>query len=52
MLASANNTAESEMETRARGFEPGHELDDWLLAEREIDAALAGASRAAGRAGG
>jgi hypothetical protein len=22
-----------------RGFEPGHELDDWLAAEREIDAA-------------
>lgn len=21
-----------------RGFEPGHELDDWLTAEREIDA--------------
>jgi|GEM_PF-2214437 hypothetical protein len=21
-----------------RGFEPGHELDDWLEAEREIDA--------------
>ena len=24
-----------------RGFDPGHELDDWLEAEREIDAALA-----------
>ena len=36
---------------RARGFEPGHKLDDWLLAEREIDAALAGGSCAAGRAG-
>jgi hypothetical protein len=23
----------------ARGFEPGHELDDWLQAERQIDAA-------------
>jgi hypothetical protein len=22
-----------------RGFAPGHELDDWLEAEREIDAA-------------
>jgi Protein of unknown function (DUF2934) len=22
-----------------RGFEPGHELDDWLEAEHEIDAA-------------
>jgi hypothetical protein len=20
-----------------RGFEPGHELDDWLAAEREVD---------------
>lgn len=24
-----------------RGFEPGHELDDWLAAESEIDAAMA-----------
>lgn len=24
-----------------RGFEPGHELDDWLAAESQIDAALA-----------
>jgi hypothetical protein len=24
-----------------RGFEPGHEIDDWLAAEAEIDAALA-----------
>ena len=24
-----------------RGFEPGHEVDDWLAAECEIDAALA-----------
>jgi hypothetical protein len=24
-----------------RGFEPGHEIDDWLAAESEIDAALA-----------
>jgi hypothetical protein len=23
-----------------RGFEPGHEVDDWLAAEAEIDAAL------------
>jgi hypothetical protein len=23
-----------------RGFEPGHELDDWLAAENQIDAAL------------
>lgn len=24
----------------SRGFEPGHELDDWLAAEAEIDALL------------
>jgi hypothetical protein len=24
-----------------RGFEPGHELDDWLAAERELGAQLA-----------
>lgn len=24
-----------------RGFDPGHELDDWLAAETQIDAALA-----------
>jgi len=24
-----------------RGFEPGHELEDWLAAEAEVDAALA-----------
>ncbi len=23
-----------------RGFEPGHEVEDWLAAEREIDAVL------------
>ncbi len=27
-----------------RGFEAGHELNDWLLAEAQIDAALAGVS--------
>lgn len=25
-----------------RGFKSGHELEDWLAAEREIDSALAG----------
>lgn len=25
---------------RERGFAPGHEQDDWLLAEREVDALL------------
>jgi hypothetical protein len=24
----------------ARGFEPGHELDDWLTAEVEVEASL------------
>jgi hypothetical protein len=28
-----------------RGFEPGHELDDWCAAESDIDARLAGALR-------
>jgi hypothetical protein len=26
----------------ARGFEPGHEADDWLLAQSEVDAEDAG----------
>jgi len=26
---------------QARGFAPGYELDDWLLAERQVDAASA-----------
>jgi hypothetical protein len=25
----------------SRGFEPGHELDDWLAAEQMVDASLA-----------
>lgn len=25
---------------KARGFEPGHELEDWLAAEHEVDACL------------
>jgi hypothetical protein len=28
-----------------RGFSPGHELDDWLTAEKEIDARLFAAPR-------
>ncbi len=24
-----------------RGFEPGHELEDWIAAEAQVDAALA-----------
>jgi Protein of unknown function (DUF2934) len=30
-----------------RGFLPGHELDDWLAAERQVDRTIA--SRALGR---
>ncbi len=30
----------------ARGFEPGHELDDWLVAEAEVDERLSGEGRA------
>ncbi len=28
-----------------RGFLPGHELEDWLTAEKEVDALLIGAPR-------
>jgi len=28
-----------------RGFAPGHELEDWLLAERDVDAALGADAR-------
>ena len=28
-----------------RGFVPGHELDDWLAAEEEVDQRLAGEGR-------
>jgi hypothetical protein len=33
-----------------RGFAPGHELDDWLAAEREVAAMLAAAEPRARRA--
>jgi hypothetical protein len=29
----------------ARGFEPGHELEDWLAAEKMVDARLAAESQ-------
>jgi hypothetical protein len=29
-----------------RGFAPGHELEDWLAAENEVDQRLAGEGRA------
>ena len=28
------------LKAQSRGFAPGHELDDWLEAEAEVDAAL------------
>ena len=30
---------------QARGFEPGHELEDWYRAEAEVDARLQGEGR-------
>lgn len=30
----------------ARGFAPGHEIDDWLAAETEVDARMGGEGRA------
>lgn len=30
----------------SRGFSPGHEVEDWLAAEAEVDARLIGESRA------
>ena len=32
-----------------RGFAPGHDIDDWLRAERQIDAALAASHRSKSR---
>lgn len=29
----------------ARGFVPGHEIEDWLAAEREVDSHFAGQAR-------
>ncbi|HEU4602902.1 MAG TPA: DUF2934 domain-containing protein [Steroidobacteraceae bacterium] len=43
-LANESHDREERIAQRAhwhaaqRGFEPGHELDDWLQAEKEIDA--------------
>lgn len=31
------------LRAQSRGFVPGHELDDWLAAEKEIDELLSGA---------
>jgi len=34
--------AAAERHAAERGFAPGHELDDWLAAEREVDRYLYG----------
>jgi hypothetical protein len=34
------------LKAERRGFVPGHELDDWLAAEDEVDQRLAGEGRA------
>jgi hypothetical protein len=34
------------LKAERRGFIPGHELDDWLAAENEVDQRLAGEGRA------
>ena len=33
------------LKAERRGFEPGHELEDWLAAENEVDQRLAGEGR-------
>jgi hypothetical protein len=33
------------LKAERRGFAPGHELDDWLAAEEEVDQRLAGEGR-------
>jgi hypothetical protein len=33
----------------SRGFTPGHELEDWVAAEREVAALLAATERPAGK---
>jgi hypothetical protein len=32
-----------------RGFDPGHDVEDWLLAERQVDQLLSGELPPAGR---
>jgi hypothetical protein len=34
-----------------RGFKPGHEMEDWLAAEAEVDQRLRGETRASGASG-
>jgi Protein of unknown function (DUF2934) len=33
------------LKAERRGFEPGHELEDWLAAENDVDQRLAGEGR-------
>jgi Protein of unknown function (DUF2934) len=37
---------EAYLSAQRRGFAPGHELDDWLAAENEVDQRLAGEGHA------
>jgi len=43
---------EAYLRAERRGFEPGHEVEDWVAAEAEIDARLAHARKLAGVDGG
>jgi hypothetical protein len=42
---------EAYLRAERRGFEPGHEVEDWIAAEAEIDARLAHARKLAGVSG-
>jgi len=45
-------SVEAYLRAERRGFEPGHEVEDWAAAEAEIDARLAHARKLAGVSGG
>ena len=56
MIASASERLklveiEAYLRAERRNFEPGHEVEDWLAAEGEIDARLAHARKLAGVSG-
>ncbi len=42
---------EAYLRAERRGFEPGHEVEDWIAAEAEIEARLAHARKLAGVSG-
>jgi hypothetical protein len=44
-------SVEAYLRAERRGFEPGHEIEDWAAAEAEIDARLAHARNLAGVSG-